>query len=131
MARNEVRFSDEPRQLLSFHYVAEEAIQRTHLALRSPRKMNFLGRFVRLEFMNLQEEVSAMDLSDEELQMLLSISNNDGSEPTNPFDLEPSSLTMLLNGLESKGLVLEADGATRLTSRGRLALQCHQDAISA
>lgn len=114
---------------LRIDHVVDGATVATLIALRSSRKMNLLGRYIRLEYAQLKDEVGEMELSNDEVKTLATLSASDHADLARTLELKPGGVTMLLNSLESKGLVIEADGATALTSRGKLAVNEHNDGV--
>jgi helix-turn-helix protein len=103
----------------------------TELAVSSRRKTNVLGRYVRLEYAAFLEEIEELEHTDEELETLVAVySSSGGVDLGSVLDAEPSQVTMVLNSLREDGLVVDGDGATRLTPRGRVVVTQHLESVN-
>jgi helix-turn-helix protein len=110
------------RQLLSVRHMGDTGPITTELALDSGRKMNLLGRYIRLKYTHLKQELGDVALTDEETEALVAIySSGPDTSLAAVLGVDASRITMLLNDLIDKGLVEDEDGIT-LTSLGRAAV---------
>ncbi|MFB6122828.1 MAG: CheF family chemotaxis protein [Haloferacaceae archaeon] len=95
----------------------------TDVILPTQRKMNLLGRYLRLEYSDLMEELEDISLTDEELQVLVGLySAGEAADPTELVTADPSRTTMVLNSLREKGLVVDGEQETSLTPKGRVVI---------
>ncbi|SDM17579.1 HTH domain-containing protein [Halogranum gelatinilyticum] len=102
------------------------------VAVPSGRKTNIFGRYVRLEYGSIQEEVGELDHSEEELEALVALYSTGGSANLGTLlNAEPAQITMVLNSLHDDGLVVDGDGATKLTPKGRVAVTTHLERVNA
>mgnify|MGYP000209321145 CR=1 FL=1 len=107
----EVQFTDAGRTITS------------EIVLSTPRRMNLLGRYLRLEYSNLAAEIRDIELPDSEVQLLTAIySGADLGDLSGVLGMESSSVMMLVNSIEEKGLLVTSEEGTTLTSLGRLAV---------
>ncbi|MFB6200771.1 MAG: CheF family chemotaxis protein [Halorhabdus sp.] len=105
----------------------------TVAALPSPRKLSLLGRYLRLEYSDLMGELKDVDLSDAEIELLVAIYSAGGmagGSLASVVDRDASEVTMLLNDLESVGLVTTTEQGPSLTSKGRVIVNRHLDDIN-
>lgn len=93
----------------------------TNLSVYSRRRMNLLGRFLRLEYREAIAEVKDMTIPESEMEALVSLYSG-GSDADLPklLGTDASTVSMLLGSLEDKGLVMHGDDATVLTSKGQV-----------
>jgi helix-turn-helix protein len=87
----------------------------------SDRKLNLLGRYLRLEYSELAEEVEDVDTSEEEMEALVAIySGGTSANLAGMMGIDSSRVTMLLNDLREKGLIDEGEKGLSLTAQGQL-----------
>lgn len=96
----------------------------TKTSLISPPKsqyVNLLGRFLRLEFDELREEVADIDLTNPEKRVLVGVHATGGDiDFTNMLDGDPAYVTNVLNSVQNKELVIENGSSLSLTAKGRI-----------
>ena len=118
------------RPLLSVRHMGATSAVTTELALDSGRKMNLLGRFIRLRYTHLKQELADVDLTSEEIEALVAIySSGPNANLATVLGVDASRLTMFLNDLIDKGLVRDDDGV-HLTSMGRAAVSEHIEDVN-
>ena len=124
--------NDRTRPALNVQYMQDGQAITTEIVMSSSRRMNLLGRYLRFEYSDLLEEVNELDISEAETELLVAIySGAGGGHLAGVVDKDPSTVTMLLNTLEEKGLVGSTDGGTHLTSMGRLAVSERVERVNA
>jgi len=102
----------------------------TELALDSGRKMNLLGRFIRLRYTHLKQELKDISLTTDEVEALVAIySSGPEASLAAVLGIDASRVTMLLNSLVDEGLVEDSDGVT-LTKLGRAAVSEHIEDVN-
>lgn len=120
--RCEREFGDELTQAIEVQYLPAEQSITTEFALRSPRKLQLFGRFLRREYSNLLAEVRDLDITKTEAETLVAIYSVDApTDLTEIHDLDSPQLSSTLDALETKGLLAQTDRPT-LTAKGRLAV---------
>jgi len=118
------------RQLLSVRHMGDTGPITTELALNSGRKMNLLGRYIRLQYTHLKQELKDVSLTDEEVEALVATySSGPDASLAAVLGIDASRVTMLLNNLIEKELVTDNDGIT-LTSLGRAAVSEHIEDVN-
>lgn len=114
---------DRTRPALNVRFMDDGQAITAEVVMSTPRRMNLLGRYLRLEYSELLEDVREMELSDAESELLVALySGADEGNLSTVSDMDPSTVTMLLNRLEGKDLVGSTQDGTHLTSLGRLAV---------
>lgn len=118
------------RQLLSVRHMGDGGPITTELVLDSGRKMNLLGRYIRLQYTHLKQELADISLTDEEIEALVATySSGPDTSLATVLGVDASRVTMLLNDLIEKELVSDDDGIT-LTSLGRAAVSEHIEDVN-
>jgi len=121
---------DTSRQLLSVRHMGDNGPITTELVLDSGRKMNLLGRYIRLQYTHLKQELMDVSLTDEEVEALVAAySSGPDASLAAVLGVDASRVTMLLNDLIEKDLVTDDDGIT-LTSLGRAAVSEHIEDVN-
>ncbi|WP_135829029.1 CheF family chemotaxis protein [Halorussus halobius] len=93
----------------------------SEVVIGSERRLNLLGRYLRLEYSELAEEVEDVTTSETEMEALVAIySGARSGDLAGTLGLDSSRVTMLLNDLREKSLVDEGEKGVSLTARGRL-----------
>jgi len=119
------------RAMLSVRHVDDTGPITTELAVDSGRKLNLLGRFIRLRYTHLKRELGDVDLTSDEVEALVAIySSGPDANLATVLGVDASRLTMFLNDLIEKDLVRDDDGV-HLTSMGRAAVSEHIEAVNA
>jgi helix-turn-helix protein len=119
------------RQLLSVRHMGDTGPITTELALDSGRRMNLLGRFIRLRYTHLKQDLEAIDLTDEEIEALVAIySSGPDANLATVLGVDASQLTFHLNNLIDKGLVEDDEDGTKLTAMGQAAVSEHIEDVN-
>lgn len=102
------------------------------VAVPSGRKTNIFGRFVRLEYSDIREEIRELSHTEEEVEILVTLYSTGGSESlASLLDIDPTQMTMLLNSLREDGLITDTGNVTTLTPKGRVAATMHIERVNA
>jgi len=87
----------------------------------SKRRLNLLGRFLRVEYGKLLKEVADIDLSEPEKQLLVAVYATGGDiDFASVLDGDAARATNVLNSLREKGLIEESPSGVSLTSQGQV-----------
>jgi helix-turn-helix protein len=120
------------RAVLEISHVVDDSTLVSMVAVPSSRKTNIFGRFVRLEYSDIQEEIRELSHTEEELEALVALYSTGGSANLGTLlNAEPAQITMVLNSLREDGLVSDGDGQTKLTPKGRVAATTHLERVNA
>lgn len=110
-----------PRPVVTFRHIEDGTAATSEVGISSGRKTNLLGRYIRLRYADVQEELADVSLDEDELEVLVALySAGEGVSLSSIVDIEPQRLTMLLNGLAEEGIVVDTDTGTKLTAKGRV-----------
>ena len=121
--RNDREIRGSTRPVLSVEHAQDAQMYTTEIHLDSMRRMNVLGRFLKLEYSKLADELSDVELGDREAEALVGVySVGDDASLASMLGLESNRVTMLLNSLIEKGLVEEGESGISLTPLGKLAV---------
>lgn len=108
------------RPTLAVKHADAGQVQMSLLSPSSTRELNLLGRYLRIEYSQLRNEVADIELSAPEKQVLVTIYATGGDiDFTTILDGDAAQATNVLNTLGEKGLIDEGDTLT-LTSAGRI-----------
>jgi helix-turn-helix protein len=120
------------RQTLSIRHMQNGQAATSLLATDSSREMSLLGRYLRLEYSEIVEDLDDVELTEDETELLVAVySTGDGVSLANVLDADPSRVTMLLNDLEADGLITTGDGGTELTPKGRIVVSGRLESVNA
>jgi helix-turn-helix protein len=93
----------------------------SEFCLDSDRKLNLLGRYLRLEYSELAKEAEDVSTSEDEMEALVAIySGARSGDLAGTLGVDSSRVTMLLNDLREKGLIDEGEKGLSLTASGQL-----------
>jgi helix-turn-helix protein len=116
------------RQVLSIRHVQGGTSMMTEIDVRSKQRRTLMGRILRIEYGKRRAEISDLDLSAKEKELLVALHSGGGAaDLAVVLGIESSQVSMLLNGLEDEGLVETSEDGVHLTSTGRIALEEHLD----
>ncbi len=119
------------RSVLSVRHAPEMEPVTTEITLPNERKMNILGRFLRIEYSQLKDEYEDADLGVRETQALVGLYSGAGDASlAGMLGMESNQVTMLLNQLREKGFVEESEAGMELTSLGKLAVSSNLEQIN-
>lgn len=105
----------------------------TMAAMNTPREMTILGRYLRLEYTELMNELKDVEITADEKEILTAIYSGGGQEGVSLagiVDMDPSNVTMVLNRLEEKELVIDTASGTRLTPKGQIVVNRHLEEVN-
>jgi helix-turn-helix protein len=107
--------------VLRIRHTADGRAVTTEMALDSSRKMNILGRYLRLEYGDRKAAADDIDLAHDEAQALVAL-DAAGENPNlaGMLGRDDRAVRALLGGLEEKGLVTANGADPELTPTGRV-----------
>ncbi len=130
-SNREINGGEQP--VLELQHMPSGEAMVTMAAMNTPRKMTILGRYLRLEYTELMNELKNVEISADEKELLTAIYSGGGQEGVSLagiVDLDPSNVTMVLNRLEEKELVIDTASGTRLTPKGQIVVNRHLEEVN-
>lgn len=119
--RTQRDLGDGTRPVISFRHIDDGTAVTSQVGMNSGRLTNILGRYIRLRYADVKEELEDVELGEEETEVLVAAySAGPSVSLSKVVDIEPQRLTMLLNGLIDEGLLVDTDEGTKLTAKGRV-----------
>jgi helix-turn-helix protein len=130
--RKQREIAGQKREVLVARHMKDAQAITSLAAMDSSRKMGILGRYLRLEYSDIVSDLTDVDLSEEETELLVAIySSGPGISLTSVLDIDPSQVTMMLNDLEKDGLVADSEEGTELTPKGRIVVSDQIEDVNA
>ncbi|WP_018256410.1 CheF family chemotaxis protein [Halomicrobium katesii] len=127
----EISGSDRPT--LTFRHMIDGTAVTTMAAMASPRKMSILGRYLRIEYSDLMEDLQDIELTDDKTEILVAIYSTgdmDGMPLADIVGTDGSAVTMLLRDLEEDGLVQDSSDGPKLTPKGEVVASRHLEDVN-
>lgn len=91
------------------------------IAPDSARRMNLLGRYLRMEYSQVRREIEDIQLSQPEKRILVTVYTTGGDiDFTKMLDGNAAQATNILNSLREKDLIDEGNDGISLTSQGQI-----------
>jgi helix-turn-helix protein len=112
--------ADGSHLVLSVQHVEDGQTVTSEITMASRRKMNILGRYLRLIYHWIKTDVRDIDVEEAELEVLVGLySTNEGIDLASLLDIEEAELDVRLESLHEDGLITDADPPVDLTPQGR------------
>ena len=111
----------ESRPTLVVKHADDGQVATSLVSPASSRRLNLLGRYLRIEYSELLNEVGQIDLSESEKRVLVTIYATGGDiDFKNVLDGSAAQATNVVNSLREKGLIEEEPTGLSLTSHGQV-----------
>lgn len=131
--REERDIAGKSRPVLEFQHMPNGEAMVTMAALNTRRKMSILGRYLRIEYTELINELKDIEIGSDEKEILTAVYSGGGMEGVSLADIvdtDPSNVTMILNRLEEKDLVVDSPSGTQLTPKGQIVVNRHLEDVN-
>lgn len=106
--------------VVNFRHLADDNSVMTEAGIKSDRKTNLLGRYIRTRYSDLAEALAKLTISQEEEKVLVALYSTNNITLTDVVKFSPQRLTMVVRSLREKGLVADADDNLTLTMKGKI-----------
>ncbi len=117
---------------LVFRHVPDTRTVTSIVAVPDERTLNVLGRYIRLEYRAIREEVERSDPTDDELEVLVSIYSAGGEASIAEIVTgDATRTTMILESLRESGLVADGESGTTLTRKGKMVVARYLESVNA
>ena len=120
------------RPALVFRHVVDSRTVTSIATVPSGRALNVLGRYIRLEYEEVMEELESFDPTEEQLEILVSIYSAGGE--ANIADVVTGDVTrtsMVLDQLREEGLVVDGESGAALTRKGQMIVTTYLESVNA
>ena len=112
--------ADGTHLVLSVQHVDDGQTVTSEITMASRRKMNILGRYLRLIYHWIKSDVRDIDVEEAELEVLVGLySTSEGIDLASLLDVDEAELDVRLESLHENGLITDADPPVDLTPQGR------------
>ncbi|SMO43347.1 CheF family chemotaxis protein [Halorubrum cibi] len=119
------------RPALVFRHVPESRTVTSIVTVPDERTLNVLGRYIRLEYEEVQTEVEELDPTEDELEVLVSIYSAGGEASVSQVVTGDATRTsMILDSLRESGLVVDGEGGAALTRKGRMVVTTYLESVN-
>ena len=112
--------ADGSHLVLSVQHVDDGQTVTSEITMASRRKMNILGRYLRLIYHWIKSDVRDIDVEEHELEVLVGLySTSEGIDLASLLDVDEAELDVRLESLHNDGLITDAERPVDLTPQGR------------
>ncbi len=119
------------RPVLSVRHADDGDITTSEIALQPERKMNVLGRFLRIEYSQLRKELENISLRDAEIEALVGLySGATEGSLAGMLGVEARQISTMLQKMVEKGLLTETGSGWDLSPIGKLAVGEHLEEVN-
>ena len=106
--------------MLSVQHVDDGQTVTSEISMASRRKMNILGRYLRLIYHWRKSDVRDIEVEEHELEVLVGLySTSEGIDLASLIDVDDAELDVRLESLHDDGLITDAERPVDLTPQGR------------
>ena len=119
------------RPALVFRHVPDTQTVTSIATVPDKRTLNVLGRYIKLEYDEVMEDVEAFDPTEEQLEILVSIYSAGGE--ANIADVVTGDVTqteMILDTLREESLVVDGDAGAALTRKGQMIVTSYMESVN-
>lgn len=128
--RVQKELAGETRPVISVSHVGGRDAITSEVALPSERKLNVLGRYLRLVYSDLVEDLADLEITEAESEVLVARYTSGGEvNLANVLGIDSSRATMLLDSLVEKGLLADDDERS-FTSRGLMVVNRRLESVN-
>jgi helix-turn-helix protein len=118
----------EDRTVLSLEHVEDGTALTTELWLPSPRQLNVLGRFLRQQFAGAATSASAIDIDDDDLEVLVTV-HTLGADADETLGAEEETAARR-DALVDAGLLERGPTGLQMTAEGHVLLNRHFESVN-
>ena len=119
------------RPALVFRHVPETQTVTSIATVPDKRILNVLGRYIKLEYDEVMEDVEAFDPTEEQLEILVSIYSAGGE--ANIAEVITGDVTqteMVLDTLRDENLVVDGEAGAALTRKGQMIVTSYMESVN-
>ena len=119
------------RPALVFRHVPDTQTVTSIATVPDTRTLNVLGRYIKLEYDEVMEDVEAFDPTEEQLEILVSIYSAGGE--ANIADVvtgDVAQTELILDTLRGENLVVDGDAGAALTRKGQMIVTSYMESVN-
>jgi helix-turn-helix protein len=131
--RSDRKIGNAKQPVLEVRHMDDGESCMTLAATDSARKMSILGRYLRLEYSELINQLRDIEISEDEKELLVALysgAGHQGISLAKIVDKDSSKVTMMLNRLEEDELIVDSEEGTRLTPKGQVVVSNHLEDVN-
>jgi len=119
------------RPALAVDHTAEGTMLTTIITLPNNRKLNLLGRFLKIEYSELMEEIADLTFTEEQIEALVTLYSAGGrAKLQDLLTGDVNETQVILNQLRDKELIRDVDGALQLSAKGQAVVSDHIEDVN-
>jgi len=119
------------RPALSVDHASEGTTLTTLITLPNNRKLNLLGRFLKLEYSELMEEIEDLSFTEEQIEALVTLYSAGGrAELGELLTGDVNQTQVILDQLRDKELIQDSGGVMQLTAKGQAVVSEHIEDVN-
>ena len=120
------------RPALVFRHVNDGQTVTSITTVPNKRVLNILGRYIKIEYDDVMEDLDSFDPTEEQMEILVSIYSAGGE--ANVADIVTGDVTqtsMILDSLREAELVADGESGTTLTRKGQMIVSSYLESVNA
>lgn len=119
------------RPTLSVRHAPEGTPVTSLVTVPDGRTLNVIGRYVKLEYGEVMEDVYELDPTEEELQILVTLYTTEGEASLSDIVTgDVTQASMILEDLREEGLVADGETAPTLTPKGQMVVSTYLESVN-
>ena len=119
------------RPALSVDHASGGTTLTTIITLPNNRKLNLLGRFLKLEYSELMEELEELEFTEEQIEALVTLYSAGGrADLSQLLTGDVTETQIILDQLRDKELISDVDGAMELSAKGQAVVSDHIEDVN-
>ena len=119
------------RPALVFRHVPDTRTVTSIVTVPDGRTLNVLGRYIRLEYEEVRAEVEALDPTEDELEVLVSIYSAGGEASVSEVVTGDATRTsLIIESLRESELVVDGETGATLTRKGRMVVTSRLESVN-
>ena len=120
------------RPALVFEHVPDTRTVTSITTVPNERALNVFGRYIKLEYGEVLEEIEKLDPTEEQLEILVSIYSAGGEASiADVITGDATRTSMILDTLREEGLVADGERGTTLTRKGQMVINTYMESVNA
>jgi helix-turn-helix protein len=120
------------RPALVFRHALDTQTVTSIATVPNERTLNVLGRYIKLEYDEVMEDLDSFDPTEEQLEILVSIYSAGGeADIAEVITGDATQTSMILDTLRDEGLVVDGESGAALTRKGQMVVTTYLESVNA